>query len=236
MHINIGLGIDLNSRVIYFEDYSSLTFESGTHVFITTDEGNTFTAYSVGGTNRVYYTVNGISTMLYDSGDGGVVRTSSKMPNDFGTVISVDTSVPAYDCIKRGTHEKIYGYDEDLSKVGLHPEYENGDEVYLYRTMAVGSLTGANKAIQFFIPLPKPVSNDVNTVQYYSSAITVRHADGGYVLDGVSADSVGTIMTDITNTGVYVVITLNTASTFTNNAPVSVFFGVGDRLIFGSTN
>ena len=155
---------------------------------------------------------------------------------NFGTVISADTSVSAYEYIKRDTHEKLYVYDEDLSRHQYDPEYVPNSTLNLYRMIAAGNLTSVNKVVQFFIPLSKPVSSEVHSVIWYAYHVMIRHSDGGYIINNDSLSSYGTVATEFTENGIYVALTLNTASTFTNNCPVTVYFGEGDRLIFSSNS
>lgn len=227
---NINIGDNLSVRTLTVQFDGTPSFDSGEHVFITTDAGNTFVADSANGRNRIRYTYSGGGYItIYDSSTSYSVDSIS-LPAGYGTVISVDPSVPAYEYIKRNTHEKLYVYDEDYGRQNFSPEYVPGDVLNLYHCIAAGNLTGNNKSVQFFIPLPKPVSADVSSVVWYAYGVQIRHSDGGYILNSDSLESYGTLTTDFTENGIYVVLTLTNASSFTNNCPVTVYFGQGDRI------
>lgn len=233
---NINIGDNLSVRTLTVQFDGTPSFDSGEYVFIETDAGNRFVADSANGRNRIRYTYSGGGYItIYDSSTSYSVDSIS-LPAGYGTVISIDPSVPAYGYIKRNTHEKLFVYDEDYGRRDFSPEYVPGDVLNLYHCIAAGNLTGNNKSVQFFIPLPKPVSAEVHSVSWYAYGVQIRHSDGGYILNNGALEDQGTVTTDFTANGIYVVLTLTNASLFTNNCPVTVYFGQGDRLVFSKNS
>lgn len=233
---NINIGDNLSVRTLTVQFDGTPSFDSGEYVFIETDAGNRFVADSANGRNRIRYTYSGGGYItIYDSSTSYSVDSIS-LPAGYGTVISIDPSVPAYGYIKRNTHEKLFVYDEDYGRRDFSPEYVPGDVLNLYHCIAAGNLTGNNKSVQFFIPLPKSVSAEVHSVSWFAYGVQIRHSDGGYILNNGALEDQGTVTVDFTDNGIYVVLTLNNASSFTNNCPVTVFFGQGDRLVFSKNS
>jgi hypothetical protein len=233
---NINIGDNLSTRTLTVQFDGTPSFDSGEYVFIETDAGNRFVADSANGRNRIRYTYSGLGYItIYDSSTSYSVDSIS-LPDGYGTVISIDPSVPAYGYIKRNTHEKLFVYDEDYGRRDFSPEYVPGDVLNLYHCIAAGNLTSNNKSVQFFIPLPKPVSAEVHSVSWYAYGVQIRHSDGGYILNNGALEDQGTVTTDFTANGIYAVLTLNNASSFTNNCPVTVYFGQGDRLVFNKNS
>ena len=100
--------------------------------------------------------------------------------------------------------------------------YRAGDTIAidtLYN--ALGHLTGSSKDVHFTIPLHKSLNN-INTINIDSFDLTIRHSDGGYLLQ--RATSIEGTITVYKGNGNHVRVSLNfdTAFSFTNNAPVSV--------------
>ena len=97
--------------------------------------------------------------------------------------------------------------------------YEAGDVVAATGIFA-GHLTGSSKQIQFFVPLPKPRTPGIKCA--ISGNWTIRHVGGGYILNGATLQSIGTVSASAYETGVFVTVALNSAVSVTNNTPVSV--------------
>ena len=129
-NINIGDNLSLRTLTVQFDGTPS--FDSGEYEFIVTDSGNKFVADSANGRNRIRYSYPGGGYLtIYDSSTSYSVDSIS-IPAGYGTVVSVDTSVPAYGYIKRNTHEKMYLYDEDYGRSreaqpSEEPEGSEGD-------------------------------------------------------------------------------------------------------------
>ena len=110
--------------------------------------------------------------------------------------------------------------------------YEAGDVVDCAGVVCAGSLTGSNKTVQFFIFLPKPSTSGLKAT--LSGKWIIRHADGGYILNGNTLQSIGTVTAKVYELGIYVSIALSNASSFTNNCPVVVHGGTGPKITFSA--
>lgn len=60
-----------------------------------------------------------LDIVFYDT-DANTNETSVDLPDDFGTVISIDESAVIYPYVKRTANEKIYGFTEDMAKVEVN--------------------------------------------------------------------------------------------------------------------
>lgn len=116
----------------------------------------------------------------------------------------------------------------------LMTPFAPGDTFDLIGMQLAGCLTGSRKNVHFYIPLPKPISNSVTSVTFPSSLKAyIRHADGGYILSDAAFSTIGTVSTVTKREGgVQLMITLSTASTYTNNAPVTVYFSASSVITF----
>lgn len=116
----------------------------------------------------------------------------------------------------------------NLSNVYNSLVYKKGDTIRVDRIMAAGCLTGSAATIGCFIPLPKPiVSGDTVSVANPSDCtITVRHADGGYLLQNTTFKSLksmgGDIVWMVYENGVEFQYTDTASWSATNNIPVEV--------------
>lgn len=108
---------------------------------------------------------------------------------------------------------------ENATILGHKMVYEAGDVVAATGIFA-GHLTGSSKQIQFFVPLPKPRTPGIKCA--ISGNWTIRHVGGGYILNGATLQSIGTVSASAYETGVFVTVALNSAVSVTNNTPVSV--------------
>lgn len=119
------------------------------------------------------------------------------------------------------------------------PQFIVGDTYDPVGVVCAGLLTGSGKNIYFYIPLPKPLNDSITEITLPSSLSTlvIRHADGGYIVSsGTAISSIGSFTSIRPRPGgVQVTLELNTASTFTNNAPVAVMFNGSTTLSFNGT-
>ena len=122
--------------------------------------------------------------------------------------------------------------DDNASVLGYKMVYEAGDVVNCAGVACAGSLTGANKTVKFFIPLQKPSTSGLKAT--LSGKWTIRHADGGYILNDNTLQSIGTVTAIVYELGIYVSIGLSNASSFTNNCPVVVHGGTGPKITFSA--
>lgn len=100
--------------------------------------------------------------------------------------------------------------------------YSSGDTYSISGHCALpGLLTGSAKSIHFTIFTPKDLS-DINTISINSYNLDIRHPNGGYIATALTSVS-GTIQALKRSPNIIdIAITLNTATSFTNNTPVSV--------------
>ena len=100
--------------------------------------------------------------------------------------------------------------------------YSSGDtyEINGYAALP-GLLTGSAKSIHFTIFTPKDLS-DISSITINSYNLDIRHPNGGYIATALTSVS-GTIQALKRSPNIVdITITLNTATSFTNNTPVSV--------------
>ena len=108
---------------------------------------------------------------------------------------------------------------EVLQKFYIYP----GDTISLNGKIFVGFLTGGATTVRFSIPVFKEISG-VNNIAV-SGQCEVRHSDGAYIGGGlVQITSLGTVACQYYDKTVQVVVTLPSAVSLSNNAPVSVVF------------
>lgn len=106
--------------------------------------------------------------------------------------------------------------------------YKKGDTIRVDRIMAAGCLTGSAATIGCFIPLPKPIisGDTVAVANPNDCTITVRHADGGYLLQSITFKLLQEMSRDIVWTvyqnGIEFQCTDQAAWSATNNTPVAV--------------
>ncbi len=88
--------------------------------------------------------------------------------------------------------------------------------------------------MHFYIPLPKPIGSTVTGVDFPSTIkCYIRHADGGYILSNAAISTVGTVSTKTPRAGgIQMMLTLSSAASFTNNAPISVYFSSSSVITF----
>lgn len=107
------------------------------------------------------------------------------------------------------------------------------DSCNLVGMTCAGHLTSSKTNVVFYIPLAKPIASTVSSVSVSSTSCEIRHSDGGYIGSG-ALNSRGTISSSIAagRQGVTVTLTLSTASTLTNNAPITIRFYGTSTLTF----
>ncbi len=109
--------------------------------------------------------------------------------------------------------------------------YKSGDSCNVDGTICVGQLTGGNTNVEFFIPLNKIIDNNITTVTVSLTKCNIRHSDGGYIGTNTDLADLGTISCIKCSNGIFVRLVLTTASTFTNNCPVSVHI-INGKILF----
>lgn len=123
------------------------------------------------------------------------------------------------------------------SRTGGFTSYYKADDTFdPVGVICAGLLTGSGKSIYFYIPLPKPIWLDnvssITIPTSYSNMI-IRHSDGGYVMtSGTTIASMGTLTAKPRYGGIQCTLTLSTAVSFTNNAPVTVMFNGSTTITF----
>lgn len=88
--------------------------------------------------------------------------------------------------------------------------------------MTAGVLTTGQTQIIFNITMDEKINGEIERLEL--TKCQIRHADGGYIANGVDLSTLGTIAYALVSTKrLKVTLTLNTAATFTNNCPVTVW-------------
>lgn len=100
--------------------------------------------------------------------------------------------------------------------------YKNGDTFTNISNIAcIGHLTSSSKDILFTLPVEKRLDN-ISSITINSISANIRHADGGYIVQGDLA-SFGTITSSkSTNNLLRIRLDLTTATTLENNVPLAV--------------
>lgn len=112
-------------------------------------------------------------------------------------------------------------YNELYYKTG--DTFSGGNGHAISSILASGCLTASRGSLFFSFALPKRLTN-ISTVTINSIVGGVRGADGGYIVAlGTDFSTIGTLTATISSDNyVTIYIQLNTASTQTNNTPISV--------------
>ena len=132
-----------------------------------------------------------------------------------GTIIgSTILRIPPHSSIVLQASSELY-YDGE----SLLP-YRDGNVINCDGVRAAGVLTTNKTQIEFFIPFSRPVVSGLKAA--LTGNWSIRHATGGYILNNAALTSVGTLAVSIKELGIFVVLTLNTASTFANNSTIVV--------------
>lgn len=99
-----------------------------------------------------------------------------------------------------------------------------GDSIYVRSVFCAGGVTGGGKNLYFFIPLSRtPVGVTTVTLTNPDTAnVTARKVSGGYIADGKTVGTMGTVTCDIHPNGVAVSIRSETVYDVVNNTPVVV--------------
>jgi len=153
--------------------------------------------------------------------------------NDF---VYADVAFPNYNYIPLA-HLLIHGNVIESTE-NLIPAWDNkqfyapGDEIDLSYLIASGYLAASGANVYFFIPFAKALSMVSGAT--LSGAVTLRHADGGFIgsNSGQELSSLGTVTISLYESGAYVRCVMNTASQLTNQAPVSALMASGTKLTF----
>lgn len=103
-----------------------------------------------------------------------------------------------------------------------HLRYASGDTIVLDNMIFSGYLTSSAKNIWFFIPLPKDLSDITSASLSVDTSWDARASEGGYLIQSSSLASYGSITYEVVSTGVRITVQASSATSFTNNAPVSV--------------
>ena len=101
-------------------------------------------------------------------------------------------------------------------------QYQKNDTINLANMIFTGILTNTSKDIQFFIPLPKDLSNITSASLSVDTSWEVRHPSGGYILSTASLASFGTVSFTKCSTGIFVTARKSASTSFTNNIPLAV--------------
>ena len=99
-----------------------------------------------------------------------------------------------------------------------------GDSIYVRNVFCAGGVTGGGKNLYFFIPLSRtPVGVTTVTLTNPDTAnVTARKVSGGYIADGKTVGTMGTVTCDIYPNGVAVSIRSETVYDVVNNTPAVV--------------
>lgn len=107
--------------------------------------------------------------------------------------------------------------------------YGTGDVVSLGNIVCAGYLTNSQGRLEFQIPLSKPIGASSVAL---NGNVYVRSIAGGYIASNVEINTLGTVVTAINTGGIYVQLTLASASSVTNNTPIMVQFAAGATATF----
>ena len=99
-----------------------------------------------------------------------------------------------------------------------------GDSIYVRNVFCAGGVTGGGKNLYFFIPLSRtPVGVTTVTLTNPDTAnVTARKVSGGYIADGKTVGTMGTVTCDIHPNGVAASIRSETVYDVVNNTPAVV--------------
>ena len=221
------------------------TVPQGSYLWTRTElafnDGTTVTSYSVGrmgidGSGAVS-TVNNIGV---DSGTTNITLTGGDIPIDSTPSANVavvtdgsgkfaPASVSATELnMLSGANSNIQtqlnakASSSSVSNCLSLAQYQSGDTINLAQMIFAGHLTSGSKSINFFIPLPKDMSNITSASLSVDTSWNIRHSDGGYIITGSPLASFATPHFAICSTGVLVYADASTALSVTNNTPIVV--------------
>ena len=121
---NLQIGDDLNGRTLALSIPVGTSFTEN-KIIAATHSGKYIVEGVIDTTNVAGITGNANWSQLSDldavfyNTDANKNETSVDLPDDFGTIISIDESAVIYPYVKRTANEKIYGFSEDLSKIEI---------------------------------------------------------------------------------------------------------------------
>lgn len=116
--------------------------------------------------------------------------------------------------IKSYISSKLINYD---SKFITTTRYSLSPSVF------TGILTGSKATIYFTVPLAHDWGDNVSSVSLAGN-FSIRHADGGYILNAAALTSIGTVTYYRNVCGLTVKLDLtNAASSFTNNSVITAY-------------
>lgn len=101
-------------------------------------------------------------------------------------------------------------------------QYKANDTIDLANMVFAGLLTSSAKSINFFIPLPKDLSNITSASLSVDTSWEVRHPSGGYMIQTNSLASFGSVHCNVLSTGVRIYVDASASTSFTNNVPLAV--------------
>ena len=109
--------------------------------------------------------------------------------------------------------------------------YKSGEQIDIRWGCYAGYLASSGKGLYFSIPLQKPITSGV-TISFAHFMAVIRHSDGGYMKGSTptALAEYGTVDYYLSDTAIFVRVTMSTASTFTNLAPIVVYASVDSYL------
>lgn len=120
----------------------------------------------------------------------------------------------------RGYRGNLY-YDDKKIICEDDIYYKSGDVVTLSRIYPNGAISGGAKVLGFTLTLPKRIKSGLTpTIQ--SGTISVRHAAGGYLLQGANIKENTTFNYAFLDNLLTIQISYETAFNTTNNTPISL--------------
>lgn len=119
MNYNLTPGISLDDRKIYFSIPSGTTISAFKKIVETDNTDNYIAEDIVNGVSRGYYHyINSdnqeVFGIFYSS--DGTSLSNIRLPEDFGTIVTIDDTSVLYEYISRTSHEKVYVTSEDFAK------------------------------------------------------------------------------------------------------------------------
>lgn len=119
MNYNLTPGISLDDRTIYFSIPNDTTISEFKKIAQTESSDNYIAEDIVDEVSRGYYHYldkddNEVIGIFYSS--DGTNLANIKLPEDFGTILTIDDTSELYEYISRTSHEKVYVHSEDFDK------------------------------------------------------------------------------------------------------------------------
>lgn len=125
--------------------------------------------------------------------------------------------------VNGGTIKGNLNISGSLQVDGEDPIYYKNNDLFEPTSLScAGYLTTSRKSVGFSVLLEKRLDN-INEIIIESLICEIRHSDGGYIAQNVELSTLGSLsVSKSTNNILGISLSLNTASSYTNNCPVNV--------------